>query len=82
MIKDLHDRVAPYMPKGVDLFASEHNAKITWDHLLRQTSDWSGTLWGKPDWADRPPHGQNARPVAETRDARAGHRSTSTTTPA
>ena len=28
--------------------------KITWDHLLRQTSDWSGTLWGKPDWADRP----------------------------
>ncbi|MEM9327896.1 MAG: serine hydrolase, partial [Bacteroidota bacterium] len=21
---------------------------------LRQTSDWEGTLWGKPDWADRP----------------------------
>jgi CubicO group peptidase (beta-lactamase class C family) len=35
-------------------FASEHNAKITWDHMLRQTSDWQGTLWGKPDWADRP----------------------------
>ena len=46
------------MPKGVDLFTSEHNAPITWDHLLRQTSDWSGTLWGKPDWADRPPNGQ------------------------
>ena len=28
--------------------------KIKWDHLLRQTSDWQGTLWGKPDWADRP----------------------------
>lgn len=49
-------------PKGVaydafDLlepFESEHNRKITWDHLLRQTSDWQGTLWGKPDWADRP----------------------------
>ena len=27
---------------------------ITWDHLLRQTSDWQGTLFGKPDWADRP----------------------------
>ena len=54
MIKDLNDKVGPYMPKGVDLFTSEHNAKITWDHLLRQTSDWSGTLWGKPDWADRP----------------------------
>lgn len=38
----------------IDLFDTEHNRKITWDHLLRQTSDWEGTLWGKPDWADRP----------------------------
>jgi hypothetical protein len=37
-----------------ELFATPHNRKITWDHLLRQTSDWEGTLWGKPDWADRP----------------------------
>jgi CubicO group peptidase (beta-lactamase class C family) len=22
--------------------------------MLRQVSDWEGTLWGKPDWADRP----------------------------
>ena len=35
-------------------FATEHNRRITWDHLLRQTSDWEGTLWGKPEWADRP----------------------------
>ena len=35
-------------------FASAHNRTVTWDHLLRQTSDWEGTLWGKPDWADRP----------------------------
>ena len=58
LIKDLNDKVASYMPPGVDLFASPHNSKITWDHLLRQTSDWSGTLWGKPDWADRPPANQ------------------------
>jgi CubicO group peptidase (beta-lactamase class C family) len=58
LIRDVNDRVAGYMPKGTDLFTSEHNAPITWDHLLRQTSDWSGTLWGKPDWADRPPRGQ------------------------
>jgi CubicO group peptidase (beta-lactamase class C family) len=38
----------------LDLFEAEHNRSITWDHLLRQTSDWQGTLWGKPDWADRP----------------------------
>ncbi len=37
-----------------ELFASEHNRQVTWDHLLRQTSDWEGTLWGKADWADRP----------------------------
>ncbi|MCU0400051.1 MAG: beta-lactamase family protein [Algoriphagus sp.] len=40
-----------------DLFGTEHNRKITWEHLLRQTSDWEGTLWGKPDWADRPSEG-------------------------
>lgn len=41
-------------PDLLDLFATAHNRAITWDHLLRQTSDWEGTLWGKPDWADRP----------------------------
>ncbi|MBL8980609.1 MAG: serine hydrolase [Gemmatimonadetes bacterium] len=35
-------------------FETPHNRTITWDDLLRQTSDWEGTLWGKPDWADRP----------------------------
>ncbi|HEX2188362.1 MAG TPA: serine hydrolase [Longimicrobiaceae bacterium] len=35
-------------------FASVHNRTVTWNSLLRQTSDWEGTLWGKPDWADRP----------------------------
>ena len=35
-------------------FDTPHNRKITWNHLLRQTSDWEGTLWGKPEWADRP----------------------------
>jgi CubicO group peptidase (beta-lactamase class C family) len=57
LIKNVDDRVATYMPAGVDLFASPHNGSITWNHLLRQTSDWSGELWGKPDWADRPARG-------------------------
>jgi CubicO group peptidase (beta-lactamase class C family) len=35
-------------------FETPHNRAISWDHLLRQTSDWEGTLWGKPEWADRP----------------------------
>ena len=53
LIRDLDDPVHLYVPG--DEFSSEHNRKITWNHLLRQTSDWEGTLWGKPDWADRPP---------------------------
>ena len=40
--------------RPIDVFATPHNRKITWNHLLRQVSDWEGTLWGKPEWADRP----------------------------
>ena len=36
-------------------FWGEHNNKITWEHLLNQSSDWSGELFGMYDWADRPP---------------------------
>lgn len=54
LIQSVDDAVRPYVMADSSLFASEHNRKISWDHLLRQTSDWQGTLWGKPDWADRP----------------------------
>jgi CubicO group peptidase (beta-lactamase class C family) len=53
LIRDVSDRVRDYMPTAA-LFEGPHNSAITWEHLLRQTSDWQGTLWGKPDWADRP----------------------------
>jgi len=49
------DRLAA--PDLVSLFETPHNRTITWDDMLRQTSDWEGTLWGKPDWADRPEGG-------------------------
>jgi CubicO group peptidase (beta-lactamase class C family) len=62
MIRKLDDPVRDYVPpiqvQGskdlLYLFDTPHNREITWDHMLRQTSDWEGTLWGKPDWADRP----------------------------
>jgi CubicO group peptidase (beta-lactamase class C family) len=54
LIHDVNDLARDYMPPNVDLFEAPHNQKIKWDDLLRQTSDWQGTLWGKPDWADRP----------------------------
>jgi CubicO group peptidase (beta-lactamase class C family) len=40
--------------RPIPLFDTQHNRTVTWDHLLRQVSDWEGTLWGKPEWADRP----------------------------
>jgi CubicO group peptidase (beta-lactamase class C family) len=60
LVGDLNDPVRRYVP--TEHFESDHNARITWDHLLRQTSDWEGTIWDKPDWADRPPSNQ---PLAE-----------------
>jgi CubicO group peptidase (beta-lactamase class C family) len=52
LIRNVTDPARDYMP--VPGYFDGHNATITWEHLLRQTSDWQGTLWGKPDWADRP----------------------------
>jgi len=52
LIRNLTDLARDYMPEPG--YFEGHNATITWEHLLRQTSDWQGTLWGKPDWADRP----------------------------
>jgi CubicO group peptidase (beta-lactamase class C family) len=49
----LKDPVAKYVWDGT--FEGEHNSKITWHHLLNQSSDWSGSLFGVPDWSDRPP---------------------------
>ena len=41
-------------PELLRPFDTPHNRRLTWDVMLRQTSDWEGTLWGKPEWADRP----------------------------
>lgn len=43
LIKDLDDKVG---------FAEEQNRDITWRHLMTQTSEWSGTLFGKEDRID------------------------------
>ncbi|HET6226424.1 MAG TPA: serine hydrolase, partial [Bacteroidia bacterium] len=52
-IKNIDDRVNEYVWDGK--FDGEHNSKITWRHLLTQSSDWSGCLFDVCDWADRPP---------------------------
>lgn len=53
LIKSLDEKVSDYVWDGK--FEGKHNSKITWRHLLTQSSDWSGDLWGAADWADRPP---------------------------
>ena len=53
LIRSVNDPVNQYVWDGH--FDSKHNSKITWHHLLNQSSDWSGELFGMPDWGDRPP---------------------------
>jgi CubicO group peptidase (beta-lactamase class C family) len=52
LIKNVNDTVVNYVWDGT--FDGAHNSSITWKHLLNQSSDWSGQLWGSYDWADRP----------------------------
>ncbi|MES3019672.1 MAG: serine hydrolase [Bacteroidota bacterium] len=52
LIKNVNDPVISYI--SGDTFQGAHNSKITWSHLLTQSSDWSGCLFGVCDWADRP----------------------------
>ncbi len=47
------DLDAPARESVPDLFEAAQNRAITWRHLLQQTSEWEGTLWGKADRIDR-----------------------------
>ncbi|HET6230098.1 MAG TPA: serine hydrolase [Longimicrobiaceae bacterium] len=51
LIRSVDDSVRAYVHDGG--FDSPHDAPITWRMLLNQTSEWEGTLWDKPDVADR-----------------------------
>jgi CubicO group peptidase (beta-lactamase class C family) len=51
LIRDVDEPVCRSVDDGG--FGPPHNDKITWHHLLQQTSEWEGTLWDKPDLIDR-----------------------------
>ncbi|MFO7847697.1 MAG: serine hydrolase [Balneolaceae bacterium] len=53
LIRSVDDKLTGYIWDRT--FDGEHNSKITWEHLLNQSSDWYGTLFGIEDWGDRPP---------------------------
>ena len=50
LIADLDAPVSDSL--AIEEFASPHNRRITWRHLLQQTSEWQGTLFSKPDTVD------------------------------
>lgn len=52
LITSVTDQVNKYVWDKT--YQGEHNSKISWDNLLTQSSDWSGTLFDHHDWADRP----------------------------
>jgi CubicO group peptidase (beta-lactamase class C family) len=51
MIEDIDQPVGKTVIDGG--YGSAHNAPITWRMHLNQTSEWEGSLWDKPDRADR-----------------------------
>ena len=51
LIPDLDEPVGARVHDGG--FEGPHNGAITWRHLLQQTSEWEGTLFGKSDVIDR-----------------------------
>jgi len=67
LIRDLDEAVG----KSVEgpWFESAHNARITWRHLLQQSSEWDGVLWEKSDQVD---HYRNVGATAD--NSRKGER--------
>jgi CubicO group peptidase (beta-lactamase class C family) len=60
LLTDVHRSVHDDI--GLDLLSDEHSRRITWHHLLQQTSEWDGELFGKVPAGHRgerigePPH--------------------------
>lgn len=67
LIRDLDEPVG----KSVDgpVFAGAHNAQVTWRHLLHQSSEWQGEIFGKSDQVD---HNRQIGPGAD--NSRKGQR--------
>jgi CubicO group peptidase (beta-lactamase class C family) len=60
LIADLDEPVGRSVPG--QHFESAHNARITWRHLLQQSSEWQGEIFGKSDQVD---HNRQIGPGAD-----------------
>ena len=63
LLPDVDEAVCVRVP-GIG-FESEHNRRVTWAHLLQQTSEWEGECFGVPDQVDRYRTVQFQRKTAE-----------------
>ena len=52
LIKSEEDYVSSYLWDKT--FDGNKNSRISWEHLLNQSSDWHGNLFGINHWEDRP----------------------------
>jgi CubicO group peptidase (beta-lactamase class C family) len=51
LLPDVHEPVGARL-RGIG-FDTGRNARVTWEHLLQQTSEWEGECFGVPDQVDR-----------------------------
>jgi CubicO group peptidase (beta-lactamase class C family) len=66
LIRSLDDRVADYVRDGG--YDSAHNQAITWRQHAQQTSEWEGSMWGKPHtFLGVEEFGEGARPARDLR---------------
>ena len=61
LIESVDDRVSDYVDDP--LFEGTRNGRVTWRHLLQQTSEWSGRMFGIPDTVD---HNRGVDPSTAT----------------
>jgi CubicO group peptidase (beta-lactamase class C family) len=57
---DVQSRVGDTV--DLEIFDAEGGRDIRWTHLLQQTSQWKGILWGKPTWIDAQSHPEASEP--------------------
>lgn len=66
-IPNITDKVGDLVKDGG--YDSPHNAKVTWEHHVRQTSEWEGSLWGKNhDFIGEPEYGQGQRKARDLQE--------------
>lgn len=69
LIRDVKDPVKGYLPADDHGYDSPHNAKITWEQHVTQTSEWDGEMFGKESvFIGKEAFGREARQPRELKE--------------